>query len=78
MQSRLALLCPGQGGQHPDMFALTRTDAQATMLLEQWLSDAQLGAPMDIILSNQALLFSNRLAQPLICFHKWPASREIS
>ena len=66
MQSRLALLCPGQGGQHPDMFALTRIDAQAAVLLDQWLSDAQLGIPLDIILSDQALLFSNRMAQPLI------------
>jgi [acyl-carrier-protein] S-malonyltransferase len=66
MQSRLALLCPGQGGQHPDMYALTRNDAQAGMLLEQCLSGAQLGAPLDVILSDQALLFSNRIAQPLI------------
>ena len=66
MQSRLALLCPGQGGQHPDMFALARTDAQAAMLLEQWLADAQLGIPLDIILSDPALLFANCNAQPLI------------
>lgn len=66
MQSRLAILCPGQGGQHRDMFALVRTHPQAGMLLDRWLADAQLGAPLDAILSDDSLLFSNRMAQPLI------------
>lgn len=66
MQSRLALLCPGQGGQHQGMFDLARTDSRAGILLDQWLSEAQLGTPLDTILSDNALLFSNRMAQPLI------------
>jgi [acyl-carrier-protein] S-malonyltransferase len=66
MQSRLALLCPGQGGQHPAMFDLARADPKASMQLDQWIADAKLGAPLATILSNDALLFSNRLAQPLI------------
>jgi [acyl-carrier-protein] S-malonyltransferase len=66
MQSRLALLCPGQGAQNPAMFALARSDPQAGALLDQWLADAQLGAPLDRILTDQALLFANRMAQPLI------------
>lgn len=66
MQSRFALLCPGQGGQRSDMFALARTDQRAGMLLEQWLSDAQPGTPLATILSDDALLFSNLMAQPLI------------
>jgi [acyl-carrier-protein] S-malonyltransferase len=66
MQSRLALLCPGQGGQHPEMFDLARGDPKAGMQLDQWIADANLGAPLATILSNDALLFSNRLAQPLI------------
>jgi [acyl-carrier-protein] S-malonyltransferase len=66
MQSRLALLCPGQGGQHRGMFDLARMDGQAGMLLDQWLSEAQLGTPLDTILSDDALLFSNLMAQPLI------------
>lgn len=48
------------------MFALARTDQQISMLLDQWLTDAQLGAPLDAILSDDSLLFSNLMAQPLI------------
>jgi len=66
MQSRFALLCPGQGGQHPGMFDLARTNSQAGILLEQWLSEGQLGQPLHAILSDDELLFSNLMAQPLI------------
>jgi [acyl-carrier-protein] S-malonyltransferase len=66
MQSRLALLCPGQGAQHPAMFELARADPQVGALLDQWMRDAQLDAPLDSILSDPALLFANRIAQPLI------------
>jgi [acyl-carrier-protein] S-malonyltransferase len=66
MQNRLALLCPGQGGQHPAMFDLARADQRAGQQLDQWLADARLGEALNTILSNDALLFSNRLAQPLI------------
>lgn len=48
------------------MFDLARTNAQAGMLLDQWLSQARLGTPLDTILSEDALLFSNLMAQPLI------------
>jgi [acyl-carrier-protein] S-malonyltransferase len=66
MQSRLALLCPGQGAQHPAMFALARADPQVDALLDQWMLDAQLDTPLERILSDPALLFANRIAQPLI------------
>lgn len=66
MPSRLALLCPGQGAQHPAMFALARAAPQVDALLAQWLRAAQLDAPPDIVLSDPALLFANRVAQPLI------------
>ncbi len=66
MQSRFALLCPGQGGQHPGMFALARMDQRAGLLLEEWWSAAQPGTSLDTVLSDSALLFSNRMAQPLI------------
>ncbi|MET0964052.1 MAG: acyltransferase domain-containing protein [Noviherbaspirillum sp.] len=66
MSARLAVLCPGQGGQHAGMFDLARTDAQAAALLERCLPEAQLGAPLQAILADEALLFSNRMAQPLI------------
>lgn len=66
MRSRFALLCPGQGGQRPDMFALARTDRRAGQLLDQWLSASLPGTSLDIVLSDNALLFSNLMAQPLI------------
>lgn len=66
MSARLAILCPGQGGQHPAMFDLARTDPRANTLLDHWLSQAQVGIPLQEILSDNGLLFSNRMAQPLI------------
>jgi [acyl-carrier-protein] S-malonyltransferase len=66
MNSRLAILCSGQGGQHPAMFNLARTDRHASMLLEQWALDSMFNMPLNTILAENALLFSNRIAQPLI------------
>ncbi|HWW05283.1 ACP S-malonyltransferase [Collimonas sp.] len=66
MTARLALLCPGQGGQHAAMFDLAGSDPAAAALLQQWLPETQLGQPLQQILADDALLFSNRLAQPLI------------
>jgi [acyl-carrier-protein] S-malonyltransferase len=55
VQSRLLILCPGQGGQHAGMFELARTHAGARTLLDQF-----------DLPSDPALLFANRVAQPLI------------
>lgn len=66
MSLRLAILCPGQGGQHPAMFDMARSDAATARLLEHWIDAAALGLPREQILSDETLLFSNRLAQPLI------------
>jgi [acyl-carrier-protein] S-malonyltransferase len=66
MTSRLAILCPGQGTQHRAMFDLARTDAHVALQLDQWISCARLDAPLDAVLSDAALLFANRMAQPLI------------
>ncbi|SFB07295.1 [acyl-carrier-protein] S-malonyltransferase [Collimonas sp. OK607] len=66
MTPRLAILCPGQGGQHAAMFDLPRSDPATTELLQQWLPDTALGHSLQQILADDALLFSNRLAQPLI------------
>ncbi|WP_211451585.1 ACP S-malonyltransferase [Collimonas antrihumi] len=66
MTPRLAILCPGQGGQHAAMFDLPRSDPATVELLQQWLPDTALGQPLQQILADDALLFSNRLAQPLI------------
>lgn len=66
MKNRLALLCSGQGGQHPGMFDLARADRNAGMLLDQWALDSIFGMPLDTVLAENTLLFSNRIAQPLI------------
>lgn len=66
MTPRLAILCSGQGGQHAAMFDLPRSDPATAELLQQWLPDTALGQPLQQILADDALLFSNRLAQPLI------------
>ncbi|HEU4852042.1 MAG TPA: acyltransferase domain-containing protein [Telluria sp.] len=78
MQGRLVLLCPGQGAQHPAMFDLARTSAQAAAMLDESIQAAQLGVPLDRILSD-TLLFCNRMAQPLIVaatMATWEAIRE--
>jgi len=66
MRSRLALLCPGQGAQGPVMFDMARSDAASAALLDSWLAGAGLEQPLESILADPALLFSNRMAQPLI------------
>ncbi|SFH93754.1 [acyl-carrier-protein] S-malonyltransferase [Collimonas sp. OK307] len=66
MTPRLAILCPGQGGQHAAMFDLPRSDPATAELLQQWLPDTVLGQPLQQILADDTLLFSNRVAQPLI------------
>jgi [acyl-carrier-protein] S-malonyltransferase len=66
MASRLALLCPGQGPQHRAMFDLARADPAASALLETLIPHAGLDQPLDSVLADDALLFSNRYAQPLM------------
>jgi [acyl-carrier-protein] S-malonyltransferase len=55
MMGRLLLLCPGQGGQHPGMFDLARTHAQA----REFLAHCELA-------EDARALFENRVAQPAI------------
>ncbi|PFH04541.1 [acyl-carrier-protein] S-malonyltransferase [Collimonas sp. PA-H2] len=70
MTPRLALLCSGQGGQHAAMFELACSDPASARLLAQlldpWLAAVIPGRSLPEVLSDQDLLFSNRLAQPLI------------
>lgn len=56
MTGRLLLLCPGQGGQHPGMFALARGDDKARALLDR----------MALPEPPASGLFANRVAQPSI------------
>ena len=88
-QSRLLLLCPGQGGQHAGMFDLARTSASAAALL------ARLGAGMPAaargaledsaqdhaIRGDHTDIYANANAQPLIAaatLAMWEALREFA
>ncbi|MGJ9416725.1 ACP S-malonyltransferase [Massilia sp. CMS3.1] len=66
MTGRLALLCPGQGAQGRAMFDMARTDPGAGALLDTMIARAGFDAPLDDVLADDALLFSNRYAQPLV------------
>lgn len=63
---RLAILCPGQGSQHPQMFDLASTDSRVHKLLQQWPLGKICGMPLPMVLAEHDLLFANRIAQPLI------------
>ena len=56
MSERLLLLCPGQGGQHPGMFDLARTDPGAKLMLDSLALPA----------AQDEQIFTNQTAQPLI------------
>lgn len=66
MSKRLAIICPGQGGQHGQMFALAQAEPRLRQLQGSWLAAAKLDAPLDEVLCDKELLFSNRAAQPLV------------
>jgi [acyl-carrier-protein] S-malonyltransferase len=64
MAGRLAILCPGQGAQHPAMFDMARGDPAASALLDAWYADPALGATLHAGLGEER--FTNRIAQPAI------------
>jgi [acyl-carrier-protein] S-malonyltransferase len=67
--TRLAILCPGQGGQSPAMFDLARSDAAAFARAEGWLRSAEGPAAQSSLpelLAHPAAMFDNRSAQPLV------------
>ena len=71
MRSRLLILCPGQGGQHGGMFELARTHPRARTFLDL-LDQSNLE-------NDPALLFANRVAQPMIVaatLAMWEAIRD--
>jgi len=65
MAGRLAILCPGQGAQHPAMFDMARSDPAASRLLDAWMIDPAL---KEVLLAAQdgTQAFANRVAQPSI------------
>lgn len=73
-QSRLLLLCPGQGGQHAEMFDLARTSASAAALLDR------LSAAMPQVFDGEDI-YANSNAQPLIVaatLGMWEAIRDFT
>ncbi|MDB5792827.1 MAG: malonyl CoA-ACP transacylase [Massilia sp.] len=66
MTGRFALLCPGQGAQQRGMFDMARADPAAGALLDTVIAQAGLDTALDKVLADDALLFANRHAQPLV------------
>lgn len=64
--NKFALLCPGQGAQSADMFALTEQHKQAASFVKDVFSQVVLQHTLADTLSSPDLLFENRYAQPLI------------
>ena len=72
----LVLLCPGQGGQHSEMFARVGDDARAQPILAQ--ASEMLGTPVEALAADEHR-FRNALAQPLVCaaaLAHWAALRD--
>jgi [acyl-carrier-protein] S-malonyltransferase len=80
MNKRLAILCPGQGGQHARMFDVLGNRAHAMALLEQWAMQDALGMPPETALQDTAHLYANRSAQPLLvaaALTSWDAVKNV-
>lgn len=66
MTARLAILCPGQGGQHAGMLDLALADARGREVLEACALETHFGQPLAALLADDRLLFANRYAQALV------------
>ncbi|MBI3729077.1 MAG: acyltransferase domain-containing protein [Burkholderiales bacterium] len=64
--NKFALLCPGQGAQSADMFALAKQHDRAASFIQDALSHKIEQHTLADALSSNRLLFENRNAQPLI------------
>lgn len=64
--NNFAILSPGQGGQSETMFNLAFQDPLLKTKVLGWINDAGVDLPLETILADKSLLFSNQLAQPLI------------
>lgn len=72
----LAILCPGQGGQHPDMFARVADVPAAAAVIA--LADALLGTSSRRLAADPGR-YANAIAQPLVCagmLAQWQALRQ--
>ena len=71
----LAVLCPGQGSQHPGMLDKLARDPLAKEVLSQ--AGKVLGDSWRDALNDPRTLFSNRYAQPLVCLAQYAAWRSL-
>jgi len=72
----LAVLCPGQGAQHPAMLDFALTHAEGRRTLDD--AHAALGADLRAALRSDRM-FDNAVAQPLVCvaqLAQWRALRD--
>lgn len=80
MADRIAILCPGQAGQHAGMFDFIREDEHAYKRLQSWPLEEVCGHALDDVLKDERLLFANRMAQPLVVaatLATWEAVRTV-
>jgi [acyl-carrier-protein] S-malonyltransferase len=75
--NRLAILCPGQGGQHPGMFDFAVAAGAGGAVLE--VARRLVGEdPVELARSASPRIFENAVAQPLVCaatLASWEAVR---
>jgi [acyl-carrier-protein] S-malonyltransferase len=64
--ARLAILCPGQGGQHPGMFDLALSDPATAAALAGWDVERAAGLAPQALPDSPEALHDNRVAQPLV------------
>lgn len=72
----LAILCSGQGAQHPAMLDMLADHPSAAEVIKA--GEAALGMNLREVLAQRDVIFRNAIAQPLICFTQlalWTALR---
>lgn len=75
----LAILCSGQGAQHPAMLDMIAGHPGANGIIEA--GEAVLGVHLRDVLAQRDAMFRNAIAQPLICLAQlalWTALRQAS
>jgi [acyl-carrier-protein] S-malonyltransferase len=73
----LAILCSGQGAQHPAMLDMIANHPAAAAVIKE--GEAELGWHLREVLAQRDEIFRNAIAQPLICLTQlalWTALRQ--
>lgn len=73
----LAILCSGQGAQHPAMLDMIADHPAAAEIIKA--GEAELGLHLREVLTQHEAIFRNAIAQPLICLTQlafWTALRQ--